>query len=334
MNIIIPMAGSGKRLRPHTLTTPKPLFPIAGKTIVGRLLQDIVRIFGDRVKNVAYVVGDFGQETEKNLRLIAQELGVKAHIFYQKEPLGTAHAVYCASEFLNEEEVVIAFADTLFSVSAPLTMESDGIIWVKEVENPSAYGVVTVDENNYINGLIEKPEISVSNLAIIGVYYLKEGKAIKTEIEGLFEKDIKTKGEFQLTDALAALQQKGFRFVPGRVQEWLDCGNKKALLEANRSILNQFGNQSHIAASATIENSLILPPCYIGQHTTVKNSIIGPYVCLGEYGLIENSILYDSILRDQVWVVNAHLNHSLIGSNTAYQGQPRQINLGDYSAVN
>jgi glucose-1-phosphate thymidylyltransferase len=334
MNIIIPMAGSGKRLRPHTLITPKPLLPIAGKTIVARLLQDVVRIFGDRVKNVAYVIGNFGEETEKNLRLIARELGLNAHIFYQKEPLGTAHAVYCASEFLNEEEVVIAFADTLFSVSTPPVIESDGIIWVKEVENPSAYGVVTVDENNYITGLVEKPDTAVSNLAIIGVYYLKSGEAIKTEIECLFQKDIKTKGEFQLTDALAALQQKGFRLIPGRVQEWLDCGNKKALLEANRVILNQFGDQSHIAASANIENSLILPPCYIGQHTTVKNSIIGPYVGVGEYGLIENSILHDSILRDQVWVANAHLNHSLIGSNTVYQGQPRQINLGDYSAIN
>ncbi|MCS6904596.1 MAG: sugar phosphate nucleotidyltransferase [Bacteroidia bacterium] len=334
MNIIIPMAGSGKRLRPHTLTTPKPLFPIAGKTIVARLIEDLTRLWATRIQNVGFIVGDFGTEVEKSLISISQDLGLTPHIFYQREPLGTAHAVYCAQELLDDDEVVIAFADTLFSVEDLPQADVEGVIWVKEVEDPRAYGVVTVDERNYITALVEKPENFVSNLAIIGIYYLKKGNVLKSALEYIFEKKIKTKGEFQLTDALSVLLSKGLSFMPGKVQQWLDCGNKASLLEASRVILSQFGEQSHIAASATIENSLVLPPCFIGAYTSIKNSIVGPFVSIGEYGIVENSIVQDSIFRDQVWVSNAHLNHSIVGNKAAYQGQPHQINLGDYSSIN
>lgn len=216
MKIIVPMAGMGKRMRPHTLTIPKPLLPIAGKPIVQRLVEDITKIANEKVEEIAYIIGEnFGEETEKNLKAIAASLGAKGTIYYQDEALGTAHAILCAAPSLNGK-VIVAFADTLFKADFVLELEKDGIIWVQKIEDPRAFGVVKVDANNVITDFIEKPETFVSDFAIIGIYYFKDGAYLRNELQYLIDNNIKEKGEYQLTNALENMKKKGTKFSPWR----------------------------------------------------------------------------------------------------------------------
>jgi len=178
MKIIIPMAGMGKRMRPHTLTVPKPLVPIAGKAIVHRLVEDIAKVCGEKIEEVAFIIGDFGKETEQRLIKIAESVGAKGSIYYQREALGTAHAIYCAKESLGGK-VVVAFADTLFKADFTLDTSNEGIIWVQKVEDPRPFGVVKLNDKNEITDFVEKPEHFVSDLAIIGIYYFQDGENLK-----------------------------------------------------------------------------------------------------------------------------------------------------------
>jgi glucose-1-phosphate thymidylyltransferase len=238
MNIIIPMAGMGKRLRPHTLTTPKPLIPIVGRPIVYWLVHDIVEVCNDQVENIGFVINrSFEESSENELLAIAKKLGAKGHIFYQDEPLGTAHAIYCAADILSGRTIV-AFADTLFKANFQLDTEQDGIIWVHQVDDPSAFGVVKLDSKGKIEDFVEKPSSFVSDLAIIGIYYFKDGDSLKNEIGLLIENKIKDDGEYQLTRVLETLKEKGTEFVPGKVDDWLDCGNKQATVETHRAYFN------------------------------------------------------------------------------------------------
>jgi len=202
MKLIIPMAGRGTRLRPHTLTIPKPLIPIAGKPIVERLVEDLVSVCNEKVDEIAFIIGDFGKEVESQLIAIAERLGAKGTICVQEEKLGTAHAVLCAQDAL-QGNVIVAFADTLFRADFKLDSSQDGIVWVKQVDNPSAFGVVKYDSNDVITDFVEKPETFVSDLAIIGIYYFKDGENLRNELQYLIDNDIRIKGgEFGLTDAL------------------------------------------------------------------------------------------------------------------------------------
>ena len=214
MKIIVPMAGMGKRMRPHTLKVPKPLIPVAGKPIVQRLVEDIAGVCEEKIEEIAFIIGpSFGKEVENMLVNVAEGLGAKGTICYQEEALGTAHAILCAEEALDGK-TIIAFADTLFRADFKLDGDADGIIWVQKIDDPSAFGVIKLDENNVITDFVEKPEEFVSDLAIIGIYYVKDGGALKEELNYLIENDIKDKGEYQLTNALEALKQKGTKFVP------------------------------------------------------------------------------------------------------------------------
>ena len=205
------MAGMGKRMRPHTLTQPKPLIPIAGKPIVYRLVEDIARLCGEKIDEIAFVIGDFGAEVENNLKRIAADVGAVGTIHYQTEPLGTAHAIMCAKEALKGH-VTVAFADTLFHADFKIDTSQDGIIWTKRIENPSAFGVVQVDENGTVKQFWEKPTEFVSDQAIIGIYYFKDGEYLRKELQYLLDNDIKVKGEFQLTDGLENMLQQGAKF--------------------------------------------------------------------------------------------------------------------------
>jgi len=200
MKIIVPMAGRGSRLRPHTLTVPKPLVPIAGKPIVERLVEDITRVCGQTVDEIAFVIGDFGKEVESELVNIAEGLGAKGSIYHQHEALGTAHAILCAKDSLSGP-VVVAFADTLFRADFKLDSSKDSIIWVQQVKDPSAYGVVKMDDNSVITHFIEKPTAFVSDLAIIGIYFFKDGANLRNELQYLIDHNITDKGEYQITDA-------------------------------------------------------------------------------------------------------------------------------------
>ena len=333
MNIVIPMAGMGKRMRPHTLTVPKPLLPIAGKPIVHRLVEDIAAVCGQPVENIGFVVGHFGEAVEQSLLDIAASVGAKGHIFYQEEALGTAHAVLCAQEVL-QGNVIVAFADTLFKADFTLDAAQDGIVWVQQVEDPSAFGVVQLNEEGSIVDFVEKPQTFVSDKAIIGIYYFKKGEDLKTELQYLIDNDLKVKGEFQLTDALQNLKLKGATFKPGVVVEWLDCGNKDATVHTNQRYLEYIKDQDLIAATAKIENSVIIPPVYIGEHVQVSNSVIGPHVSLGNGSKVSDSRISNSIIQQESMLANAQLSNSMVGNHVRYQAQAESVSIGDYTTFN
>jgi glucose-1-phosphate thymidylyltransferase len=332
MKIIVPMAGRGSRLRPHTLTIPKPLIPVAGKAIVQRLVEDIVKVCGQEVDEIAFVIGDFGKEVEESLVKVAEGLGAKGSIYHQNEPLGTAHAILCAKDSL-EGNCVVAFADTLFKAHFTLDNTKDGIIWVSQIDDPSAFGVVKLNEENIITDFVEKPETFVSDLAIIGIYYFKDGNNLKNELQYLLDNDIKDKGEYQLTNALENMKNKGINFSPGEVEEWLDCGNKNATVYTNERVLEHNGNI--ISATAVIENSEIIEPCFIGEDVVIKNSTLGPHVAIGNNTSVENSVITKSIIQNETQIIDAKINNSMIGNKVSFNGNNTQqeISIGDFSEV-
>lgn len=333
MKIIVPMAGKGSRLRPHTLTVPKPLIPIAGKAIVRRLVEDITKVLNDKVDEIAYIVGDFGKDVEQDLIGIAEKLGAKGTIYHQEQALGTAHAIHCAKNSLDGP-VVIAYADTLFTADFKIKNVTDGVIWVKQVEDPSAFGVVKLDNEGYITELIEKPKDFVSDLAIIGIYYFKDGNALRNEIQYLMDNDIRVNGEYQLTDALENLKRKGLKFIPGKVNEWMDCGNKDATVDTNTRILKLKQTEEQlIHPTANIEDTLIIPPCFIGEGAVVKNSKIGPYVSVGKRTVVENSNIEESLIQNDTCIKSANLKNAMIGNNATYIGKARSVSLGDFSVL-
>ncbi len=332
MNLIIPMAGRGKRLRPHTLTTPKPLVPIAGKPIVERLVLDIAGICDEKIENIAFVIGDFGEEVEHSLLDIASSIGATGHICYQREALGTAHAIYCAKQLLKEK-VIVAFADTLFKADFVLDSNSDGIIWVKQVEDPSAFGVVKIDENNTITDFVEKPKDFVSDLAIIGIYYFKDGEQLHDEIKNLIDNRIMSGGEYQLTVVLENLKKRGVQFKPGEVEEWLDCGNKKATVDTNRRYLEFIKDQKLIHETVELVDSVIIDPVYLGAGVKVTNSVIGPHVSIGNGAVISESIVKNSIIGDHTRVANTNMTNSMVGKFVIFQNTPMDVSIGDYNEV-
>ena len=333
MNIIIPMAGMGKRMRPHTLTVPKPLIPIAGKPIVQRLVEDIAKVCNEKIDEIAFIVGDFGVEIEAKLLYIAEKVGAKGSIYYQEEALGTAHAILCAEEALNGK-VVVAFADTLFSADFKLDTSHEGIIWVHRVENPSQFGVVKLNDEGQITEFIEKPKEFITDLAIIGIYYFKDGAYLRKELQYLIDNDIKEKGEYQLTNALENMKQKGTRFITGQVNEWLDCGNKDATIFTNQRIL-EIVKETENLVSQKIKNSnsVIIEPCYIGADVQLINSVIGPHVSIGAGSIVEKSIITNTIIQNQTTIINSVISNSMIGSNAIYKQKGSELSLGDYSTI-
>lgn len=332
MNIIIPMAGMGKRMRPHTVTTPKPLIPIAGKPMVHRIVEDIVKTTDQKVEEIAFIINRaFGTEAEKNLVAVAEKFGAKGKIFYQDTPLGTAHAILCASECL-QGNTFIAFADTLFKASFSIDTSKDAIIWTQKVEDPSAFGVVKMNKEGIITEFIEKPQQFVSDLAIIGVYYFKDGENLKNELQYLIDNDIKIKGEYQITDAMENMKQKGLKFYSDQVQEWLDCGNKDATLYTLERILEiKKSTEKLTSASAKIQNSTIIEPCFIGENVEIKNSVIGPHVSLENNSTIENAVVSKSIIGEHSSVKNSVISNSLLGNYVNCQSKAEELSLGDYS---
>lgn len=327
------MAGRGSRLRPHTLTVPKPLIPIGGKPIVQRLVEDIARVAKENIEEVAFIIGDFGAEVEESLIKIAENLGAKGTVYAQDEPLGTAHAIKCAEESMIGD-VVIAFADTLFRADFDLDKNSDGVIWVKNVEDPSAFGVVKLDNEGFITDFVEKPKEFVSDLAIIGIYYFKSAEKLMDEINYIISNNIKQGGEFQLTTALENLREKGAKFSLGTVNDWMDCGNKNATVETNGKILQYEKSEfENFPESSEIENSLIIPPCFIGENVKVINSKIGPNVSLGNGTCIINSNIDNSLIQENTKINHGNLSNSMIGNSAMYFGVSREISLGDYSVL-
>ncbi len=332
MNIIVPMAGRGSRLRPHTLTIPKPLLPVGGKPIVERLVEDIVAMSAEPVEEIAFVIGDFGAETEAQLLAMAERLGAKGHICHQEEPLGTAHAILCGKAYLKGP-VVVAFADTLFRADFTINPDADGVLFVKQVEDPSAFGVVVTDAHGAIEDYVEKPSEFVSDLAMIGIYAFKDGERLQTELQKLIDHNVIKGGEYQLPDALRNMTQLGLKFETGRVTEWMDCGNKVATVETNQRILTLTADQVSIPASANISESVILPPCFIGEHVRIERSVIGPHVSIGEGTTVADSRIQNTLIQNDSTIENKVLSGSMVGNHAKLLGRSQDISVGDYNVI-
>lgn len=333
MNIIIPMAGRGKRLRPHTLTVPKPLVKIAGKPIVQHLVEDIAALLDNEpLQEVVFVTGRFGEEVEDHLLEVAKNLGAQGKIAYQDEALGTAHAIWCAKESLKGKTIV-AFADTLFKADFALDAEADGMLWVKQIDDPSSFGVVKLDEAGHIVDFVEKPKEFVSDLAMIGCYYFKEGKDLYSEIEYLIKNEVMKGGEYQLPDALRRMTEKGKTFSPGKVDEWMDCGNAKVTVETSNRVLELKYPESSIASDAEVINSTIIPPCYIGPGARIINSVVGPNTSIGSNTKIKDSRISHSLVQDHSLLAGQSMAQSMIGSYVKLETKPATLSLGDYNEI-
>lgn len=326
------MAGMGKRMRPHSLTIPKPLIPVAGKPIVQHLIEGISDVCKEPIEEVAYVVGHFGEEVENHLKKIAGLLNAKASIYYQEEALGTAHAVHCAAESLSGKTIV-AFADTLFRADFTINEAHDATIWVQKVNNPSAFGVVKLDDSGKITDFIEKPQSAVSDLAIIGIYYFKEGQVLGEALQHLIDNKIIVNGEYQLTDALENMKNHGTAFFPGEVIEWMDCGNKDATVHTNQRMLEYLKDERLISDKIRLTNAQIIPPCFIGENVNLENSIIGPHVSVGNNTKIKNALISNSIIQNDARISNAHINNSMLGNHSEFVGTPTDISISDYSKI-
>jgi glucose-1-phosphate thymidylyltransferase len=335
MKIIVPMAGRGSRLRPHTLTVPKPLIPIAGKPIVHRLVEDIAGVINQPIEEIAFIIHkDFGPQVEKDLIAIAEKLGSRGTIYYQNEALGTAHAIMCARESMTGP-IVVAYADTLFRADFTLDTSADSVIWVKQVEDPSAFGVVQLDADNRIVDFVEKPKDFVSDLAIIGIYYFRSGETLREELQYLLDNNVVKGGEYQLTDGLENMKQKGLKFVPGKVDEWMDCGNKNVTVETNTRMLGFLHNDGEhlVDYDVKMENATIIPPCYIGPDVVLKNATVGPNVSLGKGCHVIDSTIKNSLVQMHSHIRNANLDNAMIGSHATFDGKFTSISIGDYSVL-
>ena len=326
------MAGMGKRMRPHTLTTPKPLLPIAGKPIVQLLCEELAKVCTEKIEEIAFIIGDFGKEAEENLVKVAESLGAKGSIYHQHEALGTAHAVLCAKESLSGK-VIVAFADTLFKADFEMDEAKDAVIWVQKIDDPSAFGVVKIAEDGTISDFIEKPKDFVSDLAIIGIYYFKDGENLKNELQYLLDNEIKDKGEYQITNGLENMKNKGLKIYPGEVIEWLDCGNKDATVHTNTRWLELHKDNYSEPSSLKLVNSEIIQPCFIGENVEIHNSKIGPHVSIGNNTKISNSEISTSIIQTNAVLQNTKLSNSMLGNFVQVNGGELELSLGDYSVI-
>lgn len=329
------MAGRGSRLRPHTLTVPKPLIPIAGKPIVHRLVEDIAAILNQDLEEVAFIIHEsFGKTVEEELLAIAQKLGAKGTIYYQNEALGTGHAIMCAKDSLSGP-AVIAYADTLIRADFDLDTSADSVIWVKQVDQPEAFGVVNLNTNGEIIELVEKPKEFVSDLAVIGIYYFKDIAVLRNELQSVLDNNIIHGGEYQINDGIKQMMAKGYKFVPGEVDEWMDCGNKNVTVETNSRMLNFLHQDGEklIASDLISENTIIIEPCFIGENVVLKNTTVGPNVSLGNGCKVENATLKNSLVQNLTHIKNATLDNAMIGSHVIYNGNFTSISIGDYSVL-
>ncbi len=332
------MAGRGSRLRPHSLTVPKPLIPVAGQPIVHRLVKDITKVLKQPVEEIAFVLGDpawFGDDVVSSLKALAKSLGAKASIYRQDKPLGTGHAIMCAEPSLSGP-AVIAYADTLIRAAFDLDPTADSVIWTKQVENPEAYGVVQLNANDEITELVEKPETFVSDQAVIGIYYFKDVAVLKGKLQEILDENVMNGGEYQINDGIKRMMADGKIFKTGTVDEWMDCGNKNITIETNQRMLGFLkadGEEQLVADSVTLENATIIEPCFVGENVVLKDTTIGPFVSVGRGTVIENATIENSLIQTNSEIKNAKLVNAMIGNNVKYNGEFTSISIGDYSVL-
>ncbi|NND70756.1 MAG: NTP transferase domain-containing protein [Rhodothermales bacterium] len=330
MKLIIPMAGRGTRVRPHSHVTPKPLLNVRGQNMVARIVDTFASVMPRGIDEGVFVLGpDFGQDVRDQLTEICSSRGMKASFAVQEEAHGTAHAVYCAEEFLDGEGIVV-FADTLFYMDPGVDLDGpDVVAWVKEVEDPSRFGVA-VRKGDKIVEFVEKPTELISNEALIGIYYVKNLSELRDAIAHLIEHDVRGHGrEFQLTDAFDKMLKDGRTFTTATVTDWLDCGTIPALLETTGIILER----EELVNPEDYPGCTINQPVYVGADVTLEGSTIGPRVSIEPGSVIKNSTLRNSIVFAQATVQNSNLKDSLVGRNAKVEGFTGSVNIGDHSEI-
>ena len=326
MNVIIPLAGFGTRLRPHTFTKPKPLINVAGKPVLGHIIDKLVDA---GVTDVSFVVGYLGDQIEQYVKTAYPSL--RANYVEQRELNGQAPAVLLARDFVSGPTLIV-FVDTLANadLSALATETSDGVIYVKEVEDPRRFGVVKLDATEHITGFVEKPANKDNKLVVIGMYYVKEIERLMQACEDLVRLNIQTKGEYYLADAFNLMIQEGAQLRTQRVDVWLDCGKPETVLETNRYLLENGHDNSKQWADS---NCVIVPPVNIHPTAKIERSVIGPHATLAEGCTITSSIIRDSVVDAGAVVIDQVLGASLIGRDALVSGRPRRLNVGDSSII-
>ncbi len=332
MKLIIPMAGRGTRLRPHTHVTPKPLIHVRGVSMVERIMDTFADVLPRGIDEAVFVLGpDFGQGVRDRLTEIAERHGMTASFGVQETALGTAHAVVQAGDHLAGECVVV-FADTLFDMDEKPDLDAaDAVVWVKHVEDPSRFGVVVKDADERITAFVEKPSEPISNEAIIGIYYVKDGAALRREIDYLIENDVTgVGGEYQLTDALDRMLKAGAVFKTANVSEWLDCGTIPALKETTKVILDK---EEGPEKQGTAENSVLIEPVYLGPGARVVDSVVGPYVAIHGGAEVANSVVKNAIVFDDARVNDSALDDAIVGQSAEVYRYAGPLNIGDHATA-
>lgn len=327
MKAIIPVAGAGTKLRPHTYTQPKALIPLAGKTI---LSINVDQLHEAGINEFVFIVGYLGEKIQDYIKEKYPDLIV--HFIFQNERKGTAHAVELTRKIVGEDELFIALGDTICEYDINAVLASPwSMLGVKKVDDPRNFGVAEIDENCFITRVVEKPAIPKSNMALVGLYKIKDSKILFQCLEKIINNNIKTNNEFNLTDALECMIEDGEKFKSFKVENWFDCGKKETLLQSNAILLQKFGGS--ISESNKFENTIFIPPVSIAEGCDIKNSIIGPHVAMGENTIVNYSIITGSIIGSYSKLYDVVLDDSLIGSDTEIRGEKRSLNIGDNTEI-
>ena len=327
MKVIIPVAGIGSRLRPHTHTQPKALVPVAGKPILGHIIDSLVETgFTDFI----FIIGYLGEKIESFVK--DRYPHIKKEFVIQEPREGIGHAVWLARDLVpTNEEVLIVLGDTIFDVNLKEVLElPHSALGVKKVDDPRSFGVVEIDQDGKIISLVEKPAIPRSNLALVGIYRIKESKQLFEALEQNIHNDHRTRNEFHLTDGLAIMIEKGIPMVSFQVRHWFDCGVKNSLLETNAILLKR---QPSTEKLPELNDSIIIQPVSIPENCTIRNSIIGPNVSIGENAIISQSIIRDSIIGSFSEIEHAVIHESIIGSDSSLKGLSQSLNIGDSTEI-
>lgn len=327
MKAIIPVAGAGRKLRPHTYTQPKALIPLAGKTI---LSINVDQMHEAGINEFVFIVGYLGEKIQDYIT--ARYPHLTCHFIYQTVRKGTAHAISLTKQIVNDDEVFIALGDTICEYDLKCVLESPySMLGVKKVDDPRGFGVAEIGEDGFISRLVEKPSIPKSNMALVGLYKIKETPFLFNCLENIIANDIKSHDEFNLTDALECMIESSAKFKAFKVENWFDCGKKESLIQSNSTLLKKFGGK--IAESNKYENTIFIPPVSIAEGCDIKNSIIGPHVAMGENTIVHSSIIKDSIIGSFSKLYDVVLDDSLIGNDTEIKGETRSLNIGDNTEI-
>jgi glucose-1-phosphate thymidylyltransferase len=327
MKAIIPVAGAGTKLRPHTYTQPKALIPLAGKTILSIIVDQLSEA---GIKDFIFIIGYLGEKIQDYVK--KQYPGLNCHFVQQNERFGTGHAINLTRELVGTDEVLIVLGDTIAEYDVKAVINSPvSMLGIKKVDDPRNFGVAEIEEDGSINRVVEKPAIPKSNMALVGVYKIKETGFMFSCLEKLIVINDRGYDEFSLTVALECMMQHGAKFKSFKVTNWFDCGKKETLLESNATLLKKFGG--NISEKHSFENTIIIPPVSIAEGCEIKNSVIGPNVAIGEHTKLNHAIIKDSIIGSYSNLLEIVLSKSLIGSDAEVKGVNRSLNIGDNTAI-